>query len=66
MIARGTIGGAMDGDVNFKSGILMMSMFFWIDILKMHRKSIKNPSNIHKNVGLNAIENPSKIHPKST
>ena len=28
MIARGTIGGAMDGDVNFKIGILMMSMFF--------------------------------------
>ena len=27
MIARGTIGGAMDGDVNFKIGILMMSMF---------------------------------------
>ena len=28
MIARGTIGGALDGDVNFKIGILMMSMFF--------------------------------------
>ena len=28
MIARSTLGGAMDGDVNFKIGILMMSMFF--------------------------------------
>ena len=28
MIARSTLGEAMDGDVNFKIGILMMSMFF--------------------------------------
>ena len=28
MIARSTLGGAIDGDVNLKIGILMMSMFF--------------------------------------
>ena len=28
MIARKTVGGALDGDVNLKIGIMMISMFF--------------------------------------